>query len=112
MVAESVLADVERRLTSRAERDYTRLKREIYAQTNNDIVLSMAENLALYEATLDKRLADLVQLIESTRALDRRRITKALEHIEANRLKDRARFHDSLVTVAAHVNKPIQQKSN
>lgn len=112
MVAESVLADVERRLTSRAERDYTRLKREIYAQTNNDIGSSMAENLALYEATLDKRLTDLVQLIEATRALDRRRITKALEHIEANRLEDRERFRGSLVTFAAHVNKPIQKKSN
>ena len=112
VVTESVLADVEDRLASWTEGNYARLKRELYALTRRDIRATLEQNAAVYEATLDKRLAELVKLIEATRALDRQRIAEALEYVEANRLEDRAQLRSHIVTVAARVNEPMPKQPN
>jgi uncharacterized membrane protein YvbJ len=84
------------------ERHYVRLKDELTRQLHQNISDFAVQTLAASRAVTDRRLADLIQLIEAARAVDHYQIRMALEQMESNRLQDKTHFGKGLMSLAAH----------
>jgi hypothetical protein len=83
------------------ERHYVRLKDELTRQLHQNISDFAVQTLAASRAVTDRRLADLIQLIEAARTVDHYQIRKAIERMESNRLQDKTQFGKGLVNLAA-----------
>ncbi|MHC4535223.1 MAG: anti-sigma factor family protein [Planctomycetota bacterium] len=83
------------------ERHYARLKDELTRQLHQNISDFAVQTLAASRAVTDRRLADLIQLIEAARTVDHYQIRMALERMESNRLQDKTYFGKGMVSLAA-----------
>jgi hypothetical protein len=100
-IQENLLEQVSRDRELALERHYVRLKDELTRQLHQSVSDFAVQTLAASRAVTDRRLADLIQLIEAARTVDHYQIRKALERIESNRLQDKNHFENGLVSLAA-----------
>jgi hypothetical protein len=100
-VQESILAQVDRRLETGLAANEASLRDELAEQLRGDLQLFATQFTAGSEQRLEKRFAELVQLIEAARQQDRQQVAKALDQIEHDRVRDRAQFGTGLQYVAA-----------
>ncbi len=110
-VQESVLAEVDRRLESGVVANEASLRSELAEQLRGDLQLFATQFATGSDRRMDKKFAELVQLIEDARLKDRQQVAKALDRIEQNRVRDKAQFGMGLQSVAALTAKatpPIQ----
>jgi anti-sigma factor RsiW len=89
-VQESVLAEVDHRLESGLAVSEASLRDKLAEQLRGDLQLFATQFAAGSEQRLEKRFAELVQLIEAARQQDRQQVAKALDQIEHDRVRDRA----------------------
>jgi hypothetical protein len=99
-IRQDLLGEVDRRLESAYTANSVRLKDELHQQVRHDLTQFAAETLAASRTITDRRVLELVQLIEAARTQDRQRIVKALEQIELNRLRDKTELGSGLVALA------------
>jgi hypothetical protein len=88
-VAQEAQAVLDERLLAALDAANTELKAQIGAQVRRDLQAFAAEFVTGSEAMVDRRLNDLVQLIEAARLKDRQRVARAFEQVELNRRRDR-----------------------
>jgi anti-sigma factor RsiW len=100
-VQESVLAEVDRHLESSFVANEASLRSELAEQLRGDLQLFATRFATGSDRRMDKKFAELVQLIEETRLKDRQQVAKALDRIEQNRVRDKAQFGMGLQSVAA-----------
>jgi hypothetical protein len=99
-IQKSLLEQVGRDRESALERHYVRLKDELTRQLYQNVSDFAVQTLAASRAVTDRRLADLIQLIEAARTIDHYQIRKALAQIESNRLQDKTHYENGLVSLA------------
>jgi hypothetical protein len=88
------------------------LRREILQQLRQDLDDVATQTLAASKVATDKRVTELIQLIESTRVRDYQRIGTALQQIELNRRRDRVQLGSGLLTLAARTNEQTDTRTN
>lgn len=100
-VQEGVLGQVDQRLQAGLSTNEAKLRTELASQVRDDLQRSVAQAASNSETLVEKRFAELVQLVEEARLKDRLRVAKALEQIEQNRLRDKAQMGMGLQSLAA-----------
>ncbi len=100
-VDQETLTRVDERLLAALDEANTELKAQIGAQVRRDLQAFATEFVAGSEAMVDRRLNDLVQLIEAARLKDRQRVARAFEQVELNRRRDRTQIGRGLQSLAA-----------
>jgi hypothetical protein len=88
------------------------LRTEILQQLRQDLNDVATQTLAASKVATDKRVTELIQLIESTRVRDYQRIATALQQIELNRRRDRVQLGSGLLTLAARTNDQADTRTN
>jgi hypothetical protein len=83
------------------ERYYVQLKDDLAQQFRQEMSGVALQMLAASEASTDRRLEQLIRLIEAARAVDHRQIARALHYIESNRLQDSIRLGEGLESLGA-----------
>ena len=83
---------------------FTQIKNELAQQMSRDLSEFAEQSLAASTTMTDRRLNELVRLIEAARTQDRRWIAAAIEQMELNRRQDNARIGNGLVTLANRTN--------
>ena len=68
-------------------------------QVRDDLQRLAAQAAANSETLVEKRFAELVQLVEEARLKDRQQVVKALEQIEQNRYRDRNQIQTGLAAL-------------
>ncbi len=96
-IRQSVLDEVNGRWQSVFAASCAQIKDELEQQVRQELTQFAVETLAASGTQTDRRLRELIALIEAARIQDRRRIEQALDHIESQ-------FGNSLVTLAAQTN--------
>jgi anti-sigma factor RsiW len=81
-VRQSVLADVDERLESALTTRDERVAAEVVEQVRQDLRLVATDLMAGSERLVDRRFAEVVQLIEAARQTDRRQVATALDQIK------------------------------
>ena len=100
-IEKSLLEQLSRDRELALERHYVRLKDELTRQLHQSVSDFAVQTLAASQAVTDRRLADLIQLIEAARTVDHYQIRMALDRMESNRLQDKTQFGKGLVSLAA-----------
>jgi len=111
-IRQELLKEIDSRWQSTFAANCAELKDELQQQVRRDLTEFAAQTLAASGTMTQRRLTELIQLIEAARMQDRRRIEEAFEQIEWNRLQDRTRFGNSLVTLAARTNELLGSEQN
>jgi hypothetical protein len=88
------------------------LREELHQQVRHDLTEFAGQTLAASRTLTDRRLVELIQLIEAARMQDRRRVEEALELIELNRLQDKTSFGKGLQTLVAQTAEWRQPQQN
>ena len=99
-------SEFDRRLESTVATASARLKDELHRQVRRDLVEFASQILTASNTLTDRRLIELVQLIEATRRQDRVQVQAALEQIELERWNDMTLFGKGLAKVAAMRDRP------
>lgn len=107
-IRQDVRGEVDRQLESAYAANSVRLKDELHQQVRHDLTEFAAETLAASRTITDRRVLELVQLIEAARTQDRQRIVKALEQVELNRLRDRTELGSGLVALAVQTDELLR----
>ncbi len=97
----SLIEQVNRDRESALERHYVRLKDELARQSRYEMNEIAGMTLTASRTATERRLEELIGLIEAVRTIDHWQVARALEQIESNRLQDRTRFGESLVSLAS-----------
>jgi|GEM_PF-688928 len=103
-VAQDAQVMVDERLLAALDAANTELKAQIGAQVRRDLQAFAAEFVSGSEVMVDRRLGDLVQLIEAARLTDRQRVARAFEQVELNRRRDRTQIGRGLQSLAVLTN--------
>lgn len=111
-IRRDLLEEINNRWQSAFEVNCAQLKDELQQQVRRDLIEFAAQTLTASGTLTDQRLMELVQLIETARIQDRRRIEEAFEQMELNRLWDKNRFGNGLVTLAAQTNELLRTKQD
>ena len=111
-IRQDMLEEVNNRWQSAFAANCAQLKDELQQQVRRDLIEFAAQTLTASGTLTDQRLMELVQLIETARIQDRRRIEEAFEQMELNRLWDKNRLGNGLVTLAARTNELLRKKQN
>ena len=98
--AEQLRSEIESSLKSSFAANCEQIKDELHQQVRRDLVEFAAQTVAASRTVTERRLMELVQLIEQARVRDRYRVASALEQIELNRLKDKKQIGNNLQTLA------------
>jgi hypothetical protein len=80
------------------------MKSELAQQMSRDISEIAEQTLAASETMTERRLNELIQIIEAARAKDRQWIAAAIEQMELDRRRDNTRIGNGLVALAARTN--------
>jgi len=88
----SVLADVDQRLEFALAAGEARIRVDIVKEMRRDLREFATDVVSNSEVMMDRRLAELVQLIEAARLKDRQRVVQAFEQVELNRRRDRTQI--------------------
>jgi hypothetical protein len=86
---------------SELERFYVKVTAELARQFRREINDLSLRTLAASEASMERRLEQLIRLIEAARVADHRTVARALYQIETNRLEDRSRLGEELENLGA-----------
>ena len=86
---EQLRTEIENTLKSSFAANCEQIKDEINRQIRRDLTEFAAQTLAASTTMTDRRLMELIQLIEAARMKDRRHIEAAIEQVELNRRQDR-----------------------
>lgn len=81
-IRESVLAGLDERLQAALSGNDTELRVEVAEQISRDLRTFSSQFTASSEKLLDRRFAELVEVIEAARLTDRRQVAQALEQIK------------------------------
>ena len=100
-IRRELLEEMDRRWESVFASSCVQLKDELHQQVRHDLTEFASQTLAASRTLTDRRLVELIQLIEAARVRDRRRVEEALELIESNRLQDKTHFGKGLQTLVA-----------
>lgn len=110
-IRRDLIKQMDRRWESVFASSCVKLKEELHQQVRRDLTEFAGQTLAASRTLTDRRLVELIQLIEAARIQDRRRVAEALELIELNRLQDKTHFGkglQALVTQTAEWRQPEQ----
>jgi hypothetical protein len=77
------------------------LRAQLGDQLRGDLQVFATQFTAGSQGQMDRRFADLIQLIEEARLKDRQYVAKALDRIEQDRIRDRARIGLGLESIAS-----------
>ena len=97
----SLLEQVSRDRESALDRYYVRVKDELARQFHREMNGLAVQTLAVSEASMERRLEQLIRLIEAAREVDHRQVQKALHYMESNRIEDRTRLGQSLESLGS-----------
>ncbi len=97
----SLLEQVNRDRESALDRYYVRVKDELARQFHREMNGLAVQTLAVSDASMERRLEQLVRLIEAAREVDHHKVARALYHLESNRLEDRTRLGQSLESLGS-----------
>jgi hypothetical protein len=100
-IEQSVLTDVDRRLSLAIAAGNEQVKSEVTQQVAEDLRVVAIQLASSSKTMVETRLAELVKVIEAARLRDRQQVVQAIEQIEQNRLDDRNRIAMSLYSLAA-----------
>lgn len=100
VVQDDVLAEVDRRVQAALSANDAQLRLQVAEQIRGDLRAFAAQFMSDSQTLMDRRFAELVELIEAARLKDRQRIAKAFEQIELNRLRDRREIGFGLRSLA------------
>lgn len=78
----SILAGLDRRLEATLASNDTKLRIEVAEQISRDLGLFASKFTANSEQLMDRRFAELIEVIEAARLTDRRQVARALEQIK------------------------------
>jgi len=81
-VRRDLLTQVDGRVQAALSAREAQVQAEIVAQVREDLRVFAAQLLSGTETRMDRRLAELVELVEAARRTDRQRVAKALEQIQ------------------------------
>ncbi|KPL24624.1 MAG: hypothetical protein AMJ75_03210 [Phycisphaerae bacterium SM1_79] len=98
-IRQDLVKQMDRRWESLFTASCVQLKEELHQQVRRDLTEFASQTLAASRTLTDRRLIELIQLIEDARMRDRWRVAEALEQIELNRLQDRTNFGKGLQTL-------------
>jgi len=111
-IRRELLEQMDRRWESVFATSCAQLKEELHQQVRHDLTEFAGQTLAASRTLTDRRLVELIQLIEAARMQDRRRVEEALELIELNRLQDKTSFGKGLQTLVAQTAEWRQPEQN
>ncbi|MBW8041564.1 MAG: hypothetical protein FVQ85_16430 [Planctomycetes bacterium] len=97
----SLIEEMDRRWKSAFAANCVQLKDDLQQQVRRDLTEFAVQTLAASNTRTEQRLIQLINLIETARARDRRQIAAALEKIEF----DKSRLGKGLVALAAQTSK-------
>lgn len=100
VVQDDVLTEVDRRVQAALSANEAQLERQVAEQIRGDLRAFAAQFMSDSQALMDRRFAELIELIEAARLKDRQRVAKAFEQIELNRLRDRREIGFDLRSLA------------
>ena len=103
-IRQNVLAQINEQWQKEYARNYTQIKEELGRQISQEMTELTEQTIAASGRITDRRMKELIQLIEAARAKDRQLIAAALEKMELDRRQDNARI-GGLVTFAAQTNR-------
>jgi anti-sigma factor RsiW len=110
-VQEVVLAQVDQRLHASLATGEANLRARLGDQLRGDLQLFATQFAAGSQRQMERRLTELIQLIEEARLKDRQYVAKALDRIEQERIRDRARIGlglESLASLTAKATPAVQ----
>jgi len=93
-IRQELLSEMDDRWQSTLTVSHAQIKDELARQVRRDLAEFAAQTLAASGTRTDRRLMELIELIEAARIQDRRRMASAFDYIES-------RFGGGLVTLAA-----------
>jgi anti-sigma factor RsiW len=108
-VQESILSQVDQRLQAGLSKNETKLRAELAGQVRDDLRRLTVQSTSDAEALVEKRFAELVQLVEEARLKDRQQVVKALEQMELNRYRDRTQIRTGLAALIEKKPAAVQQ---
>jgi len=111
-ICQEVLEHVDRRMDSVFAAKCDQLKDELHLQVRRDLTEFASQTLAATSTVTNRRLVELIQLIEAARMRDRQRIAEALEQIELRRLEDRAQLGSGLGLLAEQTSELLPSVQN
>jgi hypothetical protein len=82
-IQESVLAGLDQRLEAALANNDTKLRVEVAEQIGRDLRSFASQVTSNSEQLMDRRFAELIEVIEAARLTDRRQVARALEQIKA-----------------------------
>ena len=100
VVQNDVLAEVDRRVQTALSANDAQLELDVAEQIRGDLRAFAAQFMSDSQALMDRRFAELIELIEAARLKDRQRVAKAFEQIELSRLRDRREIGFGLRSLA------------
>jgi hypothetical protein len=101
-------AEIETSLRSSLAADCEQIKNELHQQVQRDLAEFAAQTLAASTTMADRRLMELIQLIDAARMQDHLRVAAAIEKIE----RDKAKLGDGLQALAARTNELLRTEQN
>jgi hypothetical protein len=104
MDVEQLRAEIEASLKSSLAASCEQIKDELHLQVQRDLTEFAAQTLAASTTMTDKRLMELIRLIDAARMQDYLRVAAALEKIEM----DKTRLGDGLQVLAARTNELLR----
>ena len=86
------------------ERHTAQLKEELTQQFYRELNGYAAKTLTASRLATEQRLVELIELIETARAVDHMQVASAFERMEVNRLHDQSRIGENLMKLATRKN--------
>ena len=111
-IKRELLEQIDRRWESVFASSCVQLKEELHQQVRHDLTEFAGQTLAASRTLTDRRLVELIQLIEDARRQDRRRVEEALERIQLSRLQDKTSFGEGLQMLVAQTAEWHQPEQN
>jgi hypothetical protein len=111
-IRQDLLKEMDRRWKSVFAASCVQLRDQLHQQVRHDLTEFASQTLAASTTLTDRRLVELIQLIEAARMQDRRRVEEALELIELNRLQDKTSLGKGLQTLVAQTAEWRQPQQN
>jgi len=112
----SLRASLTEEMNQRWQRAFTanciKFKDELQQQVRRDLTDFAAQTLAASSTLTERRLIELVNLIEAARERDRQQVAAALEEIEFSRLQDKSQLGSGLVALAAQASELFDKRPN
>jgi hypothetical protein len=100
--------EIEASLKSSLTASCEQIKNELHQQVQRDLTEFAAQTLAASTTMTDRRLMELIRLIDAARMQDHLRVAAAIEKIEM----DKAKLGDGLQALAARTNELLRTEQN